>query len=71
MKTIIRILIVLAILISFAYFGMAQKAHKVKELRMKVAFQKGKISEKEYHQYLENYKFMDTLLNPKFVLSVD
>lgn len=71
MKTIVRILIVLAILVSLAYFGMAQKAHKVKEVRMKFAFQNGKISEKEYNQFLENYKFIDTFLNPKFVLSVD
>jgi hypothetical protein len=38
---------------------------------MMSAFQEGKISEKEYNQFLENHKFVDTLLNPKYVFSVD
>jgi hypothetical protein len=53
------------------YFVHAQKAHRVKEVRMKFAFQEGKISEKEYNRFLEDHKFISTLLNPKFVFSVD
>ncbi len=71
MKTIIKILIVLTILFLVFYLVHAQKAHRVKEVRMNFALQKGKISEKEYTQFLENHKFINTFLNPKFVFSVD
>ncbi len=75
MKRIIRLLI--KILIGFAiwflcfYFIHALKAHQVKQVRMMFAFQERKISEREYNQFLENHKFINTLLNPKYVFSVD
>ena len=75
MKRIIRILIM--ILIGFAiwflciYFVQALKAHQVKRVRMQFAFQSGKISEREYNQFLETHKFINTLLSPKYVFSVD
>ena len=75
MKTIIRllikILIGLAIWFLVVYFGQALKAHQVKQVRMMFAFQAGKISEREYNQFRENHKFINTLLNPKYVFSVD
>jgi len=75
MKTIIRllikILIGLAILFLCFYFIQALRAHQVKQVRMMFAFQEGRISEKEYNQFLENHKFINTFLNPKFVFSVD
>jgi len=75
MKTIIRllikILIALAILFLVFYFIQALRAHQVKQVRIMFAFQEGKISEKEYNQFLENHKFINTFLNPKFVFSVD
>ena len=75
MKTIIRllikILIGLAILCLCFYFIQALRAHQVKQVRMMFAFQEGKISEKEFNQFLENHKFINTFLNPKFVFSVD
>ena len=70
-KIIIKILIALAILFLVVYFFQALKAHQVKVVRMQFAFQVGKISEKEYNQFLENHKFINTLLNPKYVFSVD
>jgi len=75
MKRIIRILIMiligLAIWFLCIYFFHALKAHQVKQVTMMFAFQSGKISEREYNQYLENHKFINTLLNPKYVFSVD
>jgi len=75
MKTIIRllikILIGLAIWFLCFYFIHAQKAHRVKIVRMQFAFQEGRISQKEYNQFRENHKFIKTFLNPKFVFSVD
>ncbi len=70
-KIIIKILIALAILFLVFYLVHAQKAHRVKIVRMQFAFQEGKISGKEYNQFLENHKFINTLLNPKYVFSVD
>jgi hypothetical protein len=75
MKKIIRLLI--KILIGFAicflcfYFVQAIRAHQIKQVRMMFALEKGKISEKEYNQFRENHKFVNTLLNPKYVFSVD
>jgi len=75
MRTIIRllikILIGLAILFLVIYFVQALKAHSVKIVRMQFAFEHGRISEKEYNQFRENHKFINTFLNPKFVFSVD
>ncbi len=70
-KILIKILLALAILFLVFYFVAAQKAHRVKEVRMHFAFKKGEISKKEYDQFLENHKFINTLLNPKFVFSID
>ena len=70
-KIIIKILIVLAILFLVVYFVQALKAHSVKIVRMQFAFQEGRISEKEYNQFRENHKFINTFLNPTFVFSVD
>jgi hypothetical protein len=75
MKRIVRILII--ILIGFTiwflciYFVQALRAHQVKQVRMMFAFQEGRISAKEYDQFRENHKFINTLLNPKYVFSVD
>jgi len=70
-RLLIKILIGLAILFLCFYFIHALKAHQVKIVRMQFAFQAGRISEKEYNQFLENHKFINTLLNPKYVFSVD
>jgi hypothetical protein len=70
-RLLIKILIGLAILFLCFYFILALKAHQVTQVRMMFAFQEGKISEREYNQFLENHKFVKTLLNPKYVFSVD
>ena len=70
-KLLIKILMGFAILFLSFYFIHALKAHQVKQVRMMFAFQTGKISEREYNQFLENHKFVKTLLNPKYVFSVD
>ena len=70
-KIIIKILISLVILFLGFYFVHALRAHQVKQVRMMFAFQEGKISEKEYNQFRKNHKFINTVLNPKYVFSVD
>jgi uncharacterized membrane protein len=70
-RILIKILIGLAILFLCFYFIQALRAHQVKQVRMMFAFQERKISEREYNQFLENHKFINTLLNPKYVFSVD
>jgi hypothetical protein len=70
-RLLIKILIGLTIWFLCIYFIQALKAHQVKQVRMMFAFQGGKISEREYNQFRENHKFINTLLDPKYVFSVD
>ncbi|MFH1459259.1 MAG: hypothetical protein ABIG64_02640 [Candidatus Omnitrophota bacterium] len=71
MKKIIKPLLILVILFLLVYSGMAQKAHKVKEVRMRFKLQEKEISEKEYNEFIKNHTFINTLLDPKSVLNVD
>jgi hypothetical protein len=70
-RLLIKILIGFAIWFLCVYCTHSLKAHQVKQVRVMSAFQEGKISEKEYNQFLENHRFINTLLNPKYVFSVD
>ena len=50
---------------------MIIKAHKVKKLKMKWAFEEGEISKEEYNKFLQNYSIIDTALDSKLVFFID
>jgi uncharacterized membrane protein len=71
MKILIRVVIIIICLFAFVYFGQAHKANMVSEIRMKSKLEKGDISQAEYENFKRQNTFLNTLLNPKLVSSVD
>ena len=64
-------IIVLLILAGIGYLSLAQKAVRIKQVRLKAALIEMKISQSEYESALKRVTFLNILLDPKFVLSVD
>lgn len=71
MNALSKIFIVIACLVAFVYFGQAQKAYRVEEIRKRSDYEKGKITEQQYENFKKQRSFVKTLLNPRQVLSVD
>ena len=71
MKSIRNIIIVVLVFMGVGYCGQAMKAVKVKQVRLEFALQEGKITKQQFNTESQNVSFVKTLLDPKFVLSVD
>jgi len=71
MKILIRLLIIIICLLALVYFGQAQKAKRVREIRIKSRLEMGTISQTEYESFRRQNTLLKALLNPKEVLSVD
>ena len=71
MKRLVKIFIAIICLLAFVYFGQAQKAKKVNEVRIKYKYKEGEISKEQYESLIKQNTLLKTLLNPKEVLITD
>jgi len=71
MVRIMKIGILLAALLFVFYFVMAQKAYRVKQVRMYERYEKHEITKSDFDAFISTYSLKDALVDPKFVLSVD
>lgn len=71
MKILKKIVIALAVIFLFVYYGQTIKAQKVKAVRLKTSYQEGKLPKGEYERLIQQNTYLKTFLNPKEVLSVD
>jgi hypothetical protein len=71
MKTLIRVIVTLIVLVALAYIGQAQKAVKVQQTRLKWALKDGKITEEQYKKEVQDISFGKMLLNPRYVFATD
>jgi len=71
MRKILIVAIVVLCLFGLVYFGQAQKATKVNEVRLRARYEKGEISKEQYEVLIQKNSLLNNLLNPKAVGSVD
>jgi hypothetical protein len=71
MKIVKNIIIAVAVILLFVYHGQTIKAQKVQAVRLKTAYQEGKMAKEEYERLIQQNTYLKTFLNPKEVLGVD
>jgi len=71
MKIVIRIGIIAVCLLAFVYFGQAQKANKIKEIRLRAKYENGQLTQAQYESLKNQNSLLKTLLNPQEVLKAD
>ena len=71
MRTLRSVVIIVLVFLVFGYVGQAKKAVWVKRLRLKDAYESGKLSQSDYEAANKDATLSKVLLDPKFVFSVD
>ncbi len=71
MKAVIIIIIIFAIIIGLAYLGQAQKAVAIKQARLTMQLNDGKITQEEYNQAIKDVSLIKMLMNPRYLIEID
>ncbi|MEI8175250.1 MAG: hypothetical protein WCG78_00075 [Candidatus Omnitrophota bacterium] len=71
MKRVIRVAVIALCFFGIIYFGQAQKANKICELKLHAQLQAGQLSREAYEKLSRENSLLKTLLNPGIVLKTD